>query len=243
MEIFSIQSIFFWLAAFAVALPLLMALVSALYYRGKQRGICKKLRIKNDRRSRELQKLIAELDGRDKKEFTRLLGDETGSVYDYILTRVDPTIVSFNGKATTSAVFNTCLSILQILYSAMIPLVLLMPEVSTGRAVITGAVLGALVTAACAVNAVCKFKEKWIQYLGLRNRLFAERSLYMASGVYRKDLWRRKDGQDYNFVELCENIIAMEYRNLADNLDNADILNAEPIESRGDLYDPTAEGC
>ena len=68
----------------------------------------------------------------------------------------------------------------------------------------------------------------------------------MASGVYMKDLWRRKDGYDYNFVELCENIISLEYRNLADNMDNADVLAAEPIESAGSPYaydDAAAEGC
>jgi len=243
MGIIPVGSIHFWFMAFAVVLPFFMALVSSMYYRGKQREICKKLRVRNDRRSRELQRLIAELDGRDKSRFNTLLGDETGSVHDYINIRVDPTIVSYNGKAASSAVFYTCLAILQVTYSAMIPLVLLVPEGQGSRSIIMGAVLGALVTVAGAVNAACKFKEKWIQYLGLRDRLFAERSLYMASGVYKKDLWRRKGGYDYNFVELCENIIALEYRNLADNMDNSDVLDAEPIESRSDLYDATAEGC
>ncbi|MDR2686805.1 MAG: DUF4231 domain-containing protein [Oscillospiraceae bacterium] len=237
------KSILFWLAAAAAALPILMALFSSMYYRAKQRGICKKLRIKNDRRSRELQKLIAELDGRDQRGIGKLRGDEAGSVQDYIATRVDPTIVSYSGKATACAVFHTCLAILQITYAAMIPLVLLMADNTGNRAVIAGAVLGTLVTIAGAVNATCRFKEKWMQYLGLRDRLFAERSLYMASGVYMKDLWRRKDGYDYNFVELCENIIALEYRNLADNLDNADVLEAEPIKSKSDYLDAGAEGC
>ena len=244
MGFIPVRSILFWLTAFAVVLPFLMALFASLYYKGKQRGICKKLRIKNDRRSRELQRLIAELDGRDKRGINRLQGDEEGSVHDYITTRVDPTIVSYNGKAVSCAVFCTCLAILQITYAAMIPLVLLMADNTANRAVIMGAVLGTLVTIAGAVNATCKFKEKWMQYLGLRDRLFAERSLYMASGVYMKDLWRRKDGYDYNFVELCENIISMEYRNLADNMDNADVLEAQPIESRNaGMYDVTAEGC
>jgi len=243
MGIIPVKSILFWLTAFAVTLPVLMALFSAVYYKGKQRGICKKLRIKNDRRSRELQRLLAELDGRDKQGGNRLQGGEAGSVHDYISTRVDPTIVSYSGKATSCAVFYTCLAILQITYAAMIPLVLLIADNTANRAVITGAVLGTLVTVAGAVNATCKFREKWMQYLGLRDRLFAERSLYMASGVYMKDLWRRKDGYDYNFVELCESIIAMEYRNLADNFDNSDILEAEPIKAKGEYFDATAEGC
>ena len=243
MEIFPVKSILFWFTAFAAALPVLMALVAWGYYRGKQRGMRKKLRIKTDRRSKELQRLIAELDGSDRGQFNLLRGSETGSVHDYISARVDPTIVSFDSKATASAVFYNCFTILQVTYSAMIPLVLLAPGINAGRGIILGAVLGALVTVACAVNAACKFKEKWTQYLGLRDRLFAERSLYMASGVYKKDLWRRKDGCHYNFVELCENIIALEYRNLADNIDNTDILDAMPIEPHGEDYDTEAEGC
>jgi hypothetical protein len=242
MGIIPVKSVLFFLFAFAAALPCLMALFSAVYYRAKHRGICKKLRIKNDRRSRELQRHLTELDGRDKRG-GRLQGDEAGSVQDYIATRVDPTIVSYSGKATACAVFYTCLSVLQITYAAMIPLVLLIADNTGNRAVLTGAVLGTLVTIAGAVNATCRFKEKWMQYLGLRDRLFAERSLYMASGVYMKDLWRRKDGYDYNFVELCENIIALEYRNLADNLDNSDVLEAEPIKSKNEYFDATAEGC
>jgi len=238
------RSILFWFAAFAAVFPVLMALFSVLYYLGKQRSIYKKLRIKKETRAtRELQRLIAELDGQDKKTAGRLLGEEMVSVHEYIKVRVDPAIAGYSSKATACAVFYSCFTVLQIVYAAMIPLVLLAPGSQGNRAVITGAVLGALVTIAGAVNAACKFKEKWMQYLGLRDRLFAERSLYMASGVYRKDLWRRRDGSDFNFVELCENIIAMEYRNLADNLDNSDVLGAQPIESHSDLYDAAAEGC
>jgi hypothetical protein len=237
------RSVLFWFTAFAAVLPVLMALVSALYYLGKQRGVYKKLKLKKETRAtRELQKLIAELDGRDKKA-NRLLGEEMASVYEYIKVRVDPAIAGYSSKATACAAFCSCFTILEIVYAAMIPLVLLAPGIDGSRAVITGAVLGALVTVAVAVNAACKFREKWMQYLGLRDRLFAERSLYMASGVYKRDLWRRKDGSSFNFVELCENIIALEYRNLADNMDNADLLNAEPIKSHSDLYDATAEGC
>jgi len=237
------RTVLFWFTAFAAVFPVLMALVSFLYYLGKQRGIYKKLRIKKETRAtRELQRLIAELDGRDKQTVNKLLGEEAASVHEYIKIRVDPAIAGYNSKATACAVFYTCFTILQITYAAMIPLVLLTPGSQGDRAVITGAVLGALVTAAVAVNTACKFKEKWMQYLGLRDRLFAERSLYMASGVYKKDLWRRRDGCDFNFVELCENIIALEYRNLADSMDNSDVLNAQPIESRSDLYDATAEG-
>ena len=238
------RSILFWFTVFAAVFPVLMALVSGLYYLGKQRGIYKKLRIKKETRAtRELQKLIAELEGRDKKAANKLLGEETASVHEYIKVRVDPAIAGYSSKATACAVYNSCFTILQIVYAAMIPLVLLAPGAEGNRAVITGAVLGALVTVAVALNAACKFKEKWMQYLGLRDRLFAERSLYMASGVSKKDLWRRRDGSNFNFVELCENIIAMEYRNLADNMDNADVLGAQPIESHSDLYDATAEGC
>ena len=238
------RSILFWFTAFAAVLPVLMALVSVLYYLGKQRGIHRKLRIKKETRStRELQRLIAELDGRDKKTPSKLLGDEVASVHEYIKVRVDPAIAGYNSKATACAAFSTGFTVLQITYAAMIPLVLLLPGSQGSHAVLIGAILGALVTVAGAVSAACKFKEKWMQYLGLRDRLFAERSLYMASGVYKKDLWRRKDGLDYNFVELCENIMALEYRNLADNMDNADVLAAEPIQSWSAAYDNTAEGC
>ena len=238
------RSVLFWFTAFAAAAPVLMTLISVLYCLGKQRGIYRKLRIKKDTRaSRELQRLIAELDGHDKKEAGRLLGDETACVHEYIKVRVDPAIAGYNSKATVCASFSTCFTVLQITYAAMIPLVLLAPGTDGARALITGAVLGALVTVAVAISAACKFKEKWMQYLGLRDRLFAERSLYMASGVYKKDLWRRKDGYDFNFVELCENIIAMEYRNLADNMDNSDVLDAEPIQMWSAGYDEKAEGC
>ena len=243
MEMIWGRSILFWFTAFAAIFPVLMALVSVLYYLGKQRAIHRKLRIKKETRAtRELQRLIAELDGPDKKTANKLLGEEEASVHEYIKARVDPAIAGYSSKATACAVYCSCFTILQIVYAAMIPLVLLVPGIEGNRAVITGAVLGALVTIAGAVNAACKFKEKWFQYLGLRDRLFAERSLYMASGVYKKDLWRRKDGSDYNFVELCENIIALEYRNLAENMDYLDLLNAEPIEPKNNMYDATAEG-
>jgi len=233
-----------WFAAFAALLPVLMALVSVLYYLGKQRGIHRKLRIKKETRStRELQRLIAELDGGEKKSPGKLLGDEVASVHEYIKVRVDPAIAGYSSKATTSAIFHTCFSLLQIIYSAMIPLVLLVPENAGKHDKITSAILGALVTVVSTISATCKFKEKWIQYLGLRDRLFAERSMYMASGVYKKDLWRRKDGYDYNFVELCENIMALEYRNLADNMDNSDVLDAEPIQTWSASYENSAEGC
>ena len=241
-----VRSILFWFTALAGALPVLLALVSAMYYLKKQRGIRKKLGgTRRDRRTRELRKIIEEMaeTGGGKQPFRTLLQGEVLSVQDYIKTRVDPTIITYNSNAVASSVFYTCFTVLQIVYAAMIPVVLLTDQ--GPRVNLFGAALGALVTAACAVNATCRFKEKWVQYLGLRDRLFAERSLYMASGVYRKDLWRRKNGYDYNFVELCENIIALEYRSLADKLDISDVLEAEPIESRGApfAYDDDAEGC
>ena len=239
------KSILFWFSAIAGALPVLLALFSAMYYLRKQRGIRKKLGARADRRTRELRRLLEELsDSADgKPSYGKLLHNELMSVHEYIKTRVDPTIITYNSNAVSSSIFYTCFMALQIVYAAMIPLVLL--AVGEGaQARVLGAVLGALVMAASAVNATCKFKEKWVQYLGLRDRLFAERSLYMASGVYRKDLWRRKNGYDYNFVELCENIIALEYRNLSDKLDISDVLEAEPISSAGSPYDDdAAEGC
>jgi len=239
-----VKSILFWFSAVAGALPVLLALVSAIYYAGKQRGIRKKLGTPKDRRTRELRKLIEELSegGGETPPYRKLLNNEMMSVHDYIKTRVDPTIVCYSSSAVAACVFYTCFTVLQIVYATMIPIVLL-----AGRgeyAILLGAVLGALVTAFSTVNATCRFKEKWVQYLGLRDRLFAERSLYLASGVYRKDLWRRKNGFDYNFVELCENIIALEYRNLSDKLDISDVLEAEPIASAGSPYgDDSAEGC
>ena len=245
MEIIPVKSMLFWFSAIAAVLPLLLALVSALYYGGKQRSIRKRLGTHKDSRTKELHKLIEELSAREseKQAYRKLLNNELMSVQEYIKTRVDPTIVGYNSSAAASAVFYTGLTILQIVYAVMIPLVLLAPD-PAGHAKLIGAVLGALVTAACTINATCRFKARWVQYLGLRDRLFAERSLYMASGVYRKDLWRRRNGYDYNFVELCENIIALEYRNLSDKLDIPDGLEAEPIEfPDAPAYDDTVEGC
>jgi len=239
-----VRSILFWLSAVACALPVFLALFSGMYYFRKQRGIRKKLGARADRRTRELRRLLEELSDSagGKQPYGKLLGSEMLSVHEYIKTRVDPTIVTYNSNAVSSSIFYTCFTALQIVYAAMIPIVLLAGQGDAAR--VLGAVLGALVMAACTVNATCKFKEKWVQYLGLRDRLFAERSLYMASGVYRKDLWRRKNGYDYNFVELCENIIALEYRNLSDKLDISDVLEAEPIESAGNPYDDdSVEGC
>ena len=241
-----VKSMLFWFTAIAGTLPVLLALISTLYYARKQRVIRKKLGTPKDRRARELRSLIEELSegGSETPPYRKLLHNEMMSVHDYIKTRVDPTIVCYNSSAVAASVFYTCFTILQIVYAAMIPIVLLVPGINTNRSILVGAILGALVTVLGGVTAVCRFKERWVQYLGLRDRLFAERSLYMASGVYRKDLWRRKNGYDYNFVELCENIIALEYRNLADKLDISDALEAEPIESTGNPYgDEAAEGC
>ena len=57
-----VRSILFWFTALAGALPVLLALVSAMYYLKKQRGIRKKLGgTRRDRRTRELRKIIEEM--------------------------------------------------------------------------------------------------------------------------------------------------------------------------------------
>jgi len=232
MELLTTRGMLFWFTAVAGALPMLLALISALYYLWKQGNMRGRLGPNKDRKTREMRRLIEELkeSADETAPYKRLLQNDMMSVQDYIKTRVDPTIVGYSSNAVASSIFYTCFTILQIIYAAMIPIVLLAGDKGNYE-IFLGAVLGAMVLAVCTVNAMGRFKEKWVQYLGLRDRLFAERSLYMASGVYRKDLWRRRNGFDYNFVELCENIIALEYRNLSDKLDISDGLEAEPIDT------------
>lgn len=98
--------------------------------------------------------------------------------------------------------------------SAMIAVVLLISE-EPGEPSYTK-VFSAGVATMSGVNATCKFRERWLQYLGLRDRLFAERNVFTAGQVYN-GLWRGgKDGKRRNFVEACERIVAMEYRHLAE---------------------------
>jgi len=60
-----------------------------------------------------------------------------------------------------------------------------------------------------------------LYYLGLRDKLFAERNIFTAGGMY-KGLWRSaRDGKKRNFVETCERIVALEYKRLAEHPEEA----------------------
>jgi len=65
-----------------------------------------------------------------------------------------------------------CSAILQITWSAMITVMLLISEAPGEQSYtkVFSAVLSAAVATASGVNASCKFRERWLQYLGLRNR-------------------------------------------------------------------------
>jgi len=182
------------LMGFAGALPVMLAAASLLYYLHQRRGMRRKLGLMQ---AFEPQGAPGEA---------------------YLRDRVDPTIESYHSKATASSIAFTCLTILQITWSAMIAVVLLITE-EPGEPAYTkvfSAALSAAVATVGGVNAACKLRERWLQYLGLRDRLFAERNIFTAGGVYN-GLWRSvKGGPRRNFVEACERIIAFEYKNLAE---------------------------
>jgi len=194
------------LMCFACVLPVVLIFISWRYYVTKQRNMRKRLDIRIGRQSRGNS------------------NPEDDDIEAYMKNRIDPTIMGYSSKATTSSIFYTCITVLQITYSAMIPIVIFFPT-NTNSFVVSQlgkdaaiAIIGGLVTIASGISAACKFKEKWLQYLGLRDMLFAERSLFTAGAVYQ-GLWRYdNDESKYNFVEKCESIIALEYRNLAENL-------------------------
>jgi len=182
------------LMGFAGALPAVLATAALLYYLDKRRDMRKKLGM------------------------MRAFEPKGAPGEAYLRDRVDPTIEGYHSKATACSACFTCLTILQITWSAMIAAVLLITEEPGGPAYtkVFSAVLSAAVATAGGVNAACKFRERWLQYLGLRDRLFAERNIFTAGGVY-SGLWRTgKDGTKRNFVEACEQIVALEYKNLAE---------------------------
>jgi len=135
-------------------------------------------------------------------------------VNEYIEERIDPTIIYFNDKTLSASILFMCFSIVQIVFSALIPVALLIPA-DTDNTTIVGALYGALLTISSGIIALCKFKEKWIQYHELRDKLFKERNVYI-SDLSRKD-------RDYaEFVNVCEKIISLEHKNLTEFLSNID---------------------
>ena len=183
------------LMGFAGILPVILAIAALLYYRA-QRG-----------------------DMRKKLGLTQAFEPKGSAGEAYLRDRVDPTIESYHGKATASSISFTCLTVLQITWSAMIAVVLLISEApgEPSYTKVFSAVLSAAVATVSGVNTSCKFRDRWLQYLGLRDKLFAERNIFTAGEMY-KGLWRAgKDGTQRNFVEACERIVAMEYKHLAEH--------------------------
>ena len=140
---------------------------------------------------------------------------------DYIEARIDPTIMLFNNKTLAASILFTCFSIIQIVYSALIPVSLLISH--TPNTTIIGALYGACLTIASSINAFCKFKEKWVQYHELRDKLLIERNIYISDYSHK----------DYvHFVEACEKIISREHKNLTEVLSNVDTpAKRKPEES------------
>jgi len=195
LEVLILKTILTLLMAFAGALPVVLAAAALLYYREQRLDMRKKLGLMQEF---EPMGFAGEL---------------------YLRDRVDPTIESYHSKATVCSISFTCLTILQIAWSAMIAVVLLISEVpgEPSYTKVFSAVLSAAVATVSGVNASCKFRERWLQYLGLRDRLFAERNIFTAGGMYN-GLWRNvKGGPRRNFVEACERIVAMEYKRLAEH--------------------------
>ena len=196
------KMILWLLMAFAGTLPAVLAVAALLYYLAQRRDMRKKLG------------MMQALEVSQKEGFP---GEA------YLRERVDPTIESYHSRATACAAAFTCLTILQITWSAMVAVVLLLTE-EPGEPAYTkvfSALLSAAVATVSGVNAACKFRERWLQYLGLRDKLFAERNIFTAGGVY-KGLWRAgADGKKRNFVETCERIVALEYKRLAEHPEEA----------------------
>ena len=131
---------------------------------------------------------------------------------DYIEARIDPTIMYYNDKTLSAAILFTCFSIVQIIYSALIPVSLLISN--TAYTTVIGALYGAFLTITSSINAFCKFKERWIQYHELRDKLLTERNLYISDYSHK----------DYvHFVDSCEKIISLEHKNLTEFLSGHDI--------------------
>ena len=208
------QTILWLLMGFAGAFPVALTVVSALYYKRKYSEMHVKLGLSPG----------------DTPPY------ESCPASSYVKGRIDPTIMTYSSKATAFSIYNICFIILQITYSAMIAVVLTITE-SPGvpnATKIFSAVLGAAVSILSGIKAACKFKERWLQYLDLRDKLFAERSIFLCSGVYQ-GLWRGgQDGAKQNFVEKCEGIIALECRNLSDNLNKPEEAASQRSGAQGE---------
>jgi len=195
------KTILWLLMGFAGTLPAMLAASALLYYLTQRRDMRKKLGTM--------------------QTFEPAGSQKAGEAY--LRERVDPTIESYHRKATACAAAFTCLTILQITWSAMIAVVLLLTEEpgEPGYTKVFSALLSAGVATVSGVNAACKLRERWLQYLGLRDKLFAERNIFTAGGMY-KGLWRSaRDGKKRNFVETCERIVALEYKRLAEHPEEA----------------------
>ena len=213
-----LKVIFYLLVSIVGILPLGLVIVSGVY---------------RDKKKKEITKKLSDPSFLDKDNEGSYFTNAKHDVLMYIKDRVDPTIACYSSKATASATFYTCFMILQITYSALVPVFLLIPE-GYVPAKIIGALLGAFVSVASGVSATCKFKEKWLQYLGLRDKLFAERSMYIAGNIYEgRGPWGASKDGPINFVEKCEDIIALEYRNLADNLSKVDESKLKQANQQG----------
>ncbi|MCL2300494.1 MAG: DUF4231 domain-containing protein [Firmicutes bacterium] len=186
------------LMGFAGALPVALTVVSFLFY---------------GRKSKEMHTKLGLAPG-DTPPY------EACPASSYVRGRVDPTIQSYSSRATAFSIYHICFTIMQLTYSAMIAVVLAITDSPgiPGTTKIFSAVLGAAVSILSGIKEACKFKERWLQYLDLRDKLFAERSIFLCAQIYQ-GVWRSgEDGARHNFVEKCEGIIALECRNLSDNL-------------------------
>ena len=182
---------------FFFSVPVIMVVVSSFYYYYKYKGFAKKLNFPVDFSQKE---------------------SNLNSIEKYIKYRVDPTIKCYNGKAIFSSILFTCLAIIQIVYSALVP-VSLMITTKDANSKLIGAAFGAFVTIASGVSVFCKFKEKWLQHLELRDKLFSKRNRFLirVSRGGELDYDRAQD-----FIGDCEEIISLEHKNLAAALSKID---------------------
>ncbi|MCL2253040.1 MAG: SLATT domain-containing protein [Lachnospiraceae bacterium] len=144
----------------------------------------------------------------------KYLNNDEVSIKSYIQNRVDPAIRYYNEKMIISSMMFNCLSIMQIIYSALIPVSLMISD--SNNSSIVGAIYGASLTITSGINVFGKFKEKLLQYHDLRDKLFIERNLYIAGRAYKY----------VEFVDICENIMRLEHKNIVDFLSDIETNKA-----------------
>ncbi len=128
----------------------------------------------------------------------------------YIVERVIGQINWYSKKSSINQKRYKTAMVLCIAISALIPIVTISMDFFTApwmKIVITA--LSSAVTAITAINALCNYRELWIEYRTNCELLKSELHKYLTSGKFGST----EEKQDFtSFMKKCENLLTKEYK-------------------------------